>query len=43
MSDGPYHQDEHDEAANVGGIMLLLAFVPLVIALVAAIWSQVVP
>lgn len=42
MSDGPYHQDERDEAANVGGVMLLLAFVPFVLALVAAIWTQVV-
>lgn len=42
MSGGPYSQREHDEAANVGGIMLLLAFVPFVLALVAAIWMQVV-
>lgn len=42
MSDGPYHQDERDEAANVGGVMLLLAFVPLILALVGAIWMQVV-
>ena len=42
MCDGPYSQREHDEAANVGGVLLLLAFVPLVLALVAAIWMQVV-
>lgn len=43
MCDGPYSQREHDDATNVGGVMLLLAFVPLIVALVGAIWAQVVP
>lgn len=42
MGNWPYSQREHDEAANVGGVLLLLAFVPFVLALVAAIWVQVV-
>lgn len=39
---GPYSQADHDEAAATGGLMLLAAFVPLVIALIAAIWLEVV-
>ena len=38
----PYHQGEHDEAADVGSVMLVLAFVPFILALVGAIWMQVV-
>lgn len=38
----PYNQQEHDDAANVGGIMLLLAFIPFILALIGAVWVQVV-
>jgi len=38
----PYNQREHDEATNVSGVLLLLAFVPFVLALIGAIWSQVI-
>jgi len=38
----PYNQREHDEATDVGGVLLLLAFVPFVLALIGAIWMQVV-
>ena len=38
----PYNQREHDEATGVGGVMLLLAFVPFVLALIGAVWLQVI-
>lgn len=37
----PYNQWEHDEATEVGGVMLLLSFVPLILALIGAIYIEV--
>lgn len=37
----PYSQRDHDEATEVGGIMLLLSFIPFVVALVAAFIFEV--
>lgn len=37
----PYSQSEHDEAAEVGGFMLLLSFVPFILALVGALYLEV--
>lgn len=38
----PYSQSDHDEAASTGGLMLLVAFVPMLIALAAAVWIELV-
>ena len=37
----PYNQHDHDVATEVGGTMLLLSFVPFIVALIAALWFEV--
>ena len=39
----PYSQHDHDVATEVGGMLLLVAAVPVVIAFVAFLCSKVLP